>query len=586
MGSKKGESIVVRVIGVRFKRAGKVYYFDPGEFALAKGDQVIVETARGIEYGEVAGEAREVTEEELTTPLKRVIRMATAADTAQVQENRAREKEAFSIAGRKIGEHKLEMDLVDVEYTFDGNKIIFYFTAEGRVDFRELVRDLAAVFRTRIELRQIGVRDEAKMLGGIGPCGRLLCCSTFLGDFAPVSIKMAKEQNLSLNPTKISGLCGRLLCCLRYESEHYESAKSAFPSVGTPATTADGAGRVAAVNVIKGVITVELPTGVMHDYPASAVKWNRASQPGKRNEAGGEQSVTGDDSVGATTEAAVESVVGAAADDATPDAATEAPQVPACPRAGTCAAAGACPRLTNQENACNLLEAELVASADPEPETQLAQASLSEQQPQPQPQRGVGSLPIPATARPLRRRLEREPSHEATAGAGSDAPAPAAGTAEAEPRDGESTHRSRSHRRSRRPSHDRAGTEQGDRAPQAGDPAQPEHREERRRHTEPGRTQGGDARPNGEPRSTGESRRGGHNQRRPRPSGAAGESQSVPTPQAGQSAEGQVQRDEQASRSGSRRGRRRGRSGRPAGGKPTEGQAPGSEGSAGDAGRE
>lgn len=541
---------MVRVIGVRFKRAGKVYYFDPGEFTLAKGDQVIVETARGIEYGEVAGEVREVTEDELTTPLKRVIRMATAADTAQVEENRAREKEAFSIAGRKIGEHKLEMDLVDVEYTFDGNKIIFYFTAEGRVDFRELVRDLAAVFRTRIELRQIGVRDEAKMLGGIGPCGRLLCCSTFLGDFAPVSIKMAKEQNLSLNPTKISGLCGRLLCCLRYESEHYESAKSAFPSVGTPATTADGTGRVAAVNVIKGVITVELPTGVMHDYPVAAVKWNRSSQPGKRNEAGGEQPVADDANAGGATETA-EPVAGATAEGITPDAASQAPAAPTCPRAGTCAAAGSCPRLANQENACDLLEAELVAAADPEPEARPAP-------------RGAGSLPIPASARPPRRRPERERSHEAPAGAGADAPTPTTGSAEAEQRDGETARHSRSHRRNRRPRHDQAGAEPG---------------------TNP--RPSSDARPSGEPQSAGEPRRGdGRNQRRPRPSGATVGSQSAPPQQGGQPTEGQTQRDEQAPRSSSRRGHRRGRSGRPGGGRPTDGQAPGNAGNTGNPGRE
>lgn len=263
---------MVRVVGVRFKRAGKVYYFDPGDLEPAKGDKVIVETARGIELGEVVGAVKEVAEEDLTSPLKRVIRLATPADEIQSQENQAREREAFAIAARKIAEHGLEMDLVDVEYTFDGSKIIFYFTAEGRVDFRELVRDLAGVFRTRIELRQIGVRDEAKMLGGIGPCGRALCCATFLGDFAPVSIKMAKEQNLSLNPTKISGLCGRLLCCLRYESEHYERAKAAFPPIGTQVVTADGEGKVAAVNVIRGTISVEFPSGATHDYPAAALR--------------------------------------------------------------------------------------------------------------------------------------------------------------------------------------------------------------------------------------------------------------------------------------------------------------------------
>ncbi len=207
------------VIGVRFKRAGKVYYFDPAGVVLQKGDKVIVETARGLEYGEAVSDIKEVTDASVVAPLKTVVRKATAEDDLQLAENQRREAEAFTIALERIASHNLEMKLVDVEYTFDGSKIIFYFTAEGRVDFRDLVKDLASIFRTRIELRQIGVRDEAKMLGGLGTCGRVLCCSTFLGDFAPVSIKMAKEQNLSLNPTKISGLCGRLMCCLRYESE-------------------------------------------------------------------------------------------------------------------------------------------------------------------------------------------------------------------------------------------------------------------------------------------------------------------------------------------------------------------------------
>ncbi|NLW17136.1 MAG: stage 0 sporulation family protein [Firmicutes bacterium] len=207
------------VVGVRFKRAGKVYYFDPAQIDLQKGDHVIVETARGLEYGEVVTPVREVPPGDVVAPLKAVIRKATDADAEQLAANKDKEKEAFNIALERIAAHGLEMKLVDVEYTFDGSKIIFYFTADGRVDFRELVKDLASIFRTRIELRQIGVRDEAKMLGGLGTCGRALCCSTFLGDFAPISIKMAKEQNLSLNPGKISGLCGRLMCCLRYESE-------------------------------------------------------------------------------------------------------------------------------------------------------------------------------------------------------------------------------------------------------------------------------------------------------------------------------------------------------------------------------
>lgn len=209
------------VVGVRFKKAGKIYYFDPGELALTMGDHVIVETARGLEYGEVVIAPRQVADTDVVTPLKKVQRVATPADKRQVEENHRQEKAAFTICQQKIAAHGLPMNLVDVEYTFDVNKIIFYFTADGRIDFRELVKDLAAVFRTRIELRQIGVRDEAKMMGGIGCCGRPLCCATFLGEFDPVSIRMAKEQNLSLNPTKISGICGRLMCCLKFESDCY-----------------------------------------------------------------------------------------------------------------------------------------------------------------------------------------------------------------------------------------------------------------------------------------------------------------------------------------------------------------------------
>lgn len=208
----------MRVVGVRFKKAGKVYYFDPGDIDLTVDQSVIVETARGIEFGEVVLGPCDVAEEEVVAPLKQVMRIATDEDRVQVKQNRAKEKQAFKICEDKIAVHGLPMKLVDVEYTFDRGKIIFYFTAEGRVDFRELVRDLASVFRTRIELRQIGVRDEAKILGGLGPCGRICCCKTFLGEFQPVSIRMAKEQNLSLNPTKISGLCGRLMCCLKFET--------------------------------------------------------------------------------------------------------------------------------------------------------------------------------------------------------------------------------------------------------------------------------------------------------------------------------------------------------------------------------
>lgn len=216
---------MVQVVGVRFKKAGKVYYFDPGELPILAGSKVVVETARGIEYGDVAIGPKVVSDDQVVQPLKKVVRVGTDRDAQAAAENKRKEKEAFSVAQKKIEAHSLEMNLVDVEYTFDGSKNIFYFTSEGRVDFRELVRDLAGVFRTRIEMRQIGVRDEAKLLGGIGPCGRILCCTSFLGDFAPVSIRMAKDQNLSLNPSKISGLCGRLMCCLRYEQETYEAAK-------------------------------------------------------------------------------------------------------------------------------------------------------------------------------------------------------------------------------------------------------------------------------------------------------------------------------------------------------------------------
>ena len=214
-----------KVVGIRFKKAGKIYYFDPEEMELPDGSFAIVETSRGLEYGEVVVAPSMVPDEEVVQPLKKVIRVATEEDCQQILENRQKEEEAFKICLEKIREHGLDMKLVDVEYTFDRSKVIFYFTSEGRVDFRELVKDLAAIFRTRIELRQIGVRDEAKMIGGLGPCGRVLCCHTFLGEFEPVSIRMAKDQNLSLNPTKISGVCGRLMCCLRFESDAYEIAR-------------------------------------------------------------------------------------------------------------------------------------------------------------------------------------------------------------------------------------------------------------------------------------------------------------------------------------------------------------------------
>mgnify|MGYP001407036277 CR=1 FL=1 len=246
------------VVGVRFKKAGKIYYFDPDGLNIEKNSFVIVETARGIEYGKVVIANKEVDEEDVVLPLKKVLRIATEKDRLQVIANKNAAKEAFNIGLEKISEHQLEMKLIDVEYTFDRNKVIFYFTADGRVDFRELVKDLAAIFKTRIELRQIGVRDEAKMLGGIGPCGRMLCCSTFLGDFEPVSIKMAKDQNLSLNPTKISGLCGRLMCCLKYENEEYENAKEQLPDLGEYIDTTHGTGKVVGLNLMDRIVQIEL----------------------------------------------------------------------------------------------------------------------------------------------------------------------------------------------------------------------------------------------------------------------------------------------------------------------------------------
>jgi cell fate regulator YaaT (PSP1 superfamily) len=246
------------VVGVRFKKAGKIYYFDPNGFHIEDDDFVIVETIRGIEYGKVVLNNKKVEENDVVLPLKKVIRLADEKDRLMVQENQDAAAEAYHVCQKKVSEHGLDMKLVDVEYTFDRNKVIFYFTADGRVDFRELVKDLAAIFKTRIELRQIGVRDEAKMLGGIGPCGRMLCCSTFLGDFEPVSIKMAKDQNLSLNPTKISGLCGRLMCCLKYENDEYESAKELLPDVGEMIGTPDGLGKVIGLNILEQIIQVNL----------------------------------------------------------------------------------------------------------------------------------------------------------------------------------------------------------------------------------------------------------------------------------------------------------------------------------------
>jgi len=246
------------VVGVRFKKAGKIYYFDPNGFQIDDDEFVIVETIRGIEFGKVVLNNKKVEENDVVLPLKKVIRIADEKDRLMVKENQDAATEAYLVCQKKVTEHGLDMKLVDVEYTFDRNKVIFYFTADGRVDFRELVKDLAAIFKTRIELRQIGVRDEAKMLGGIGPCGRMLCCSTFLGDFEPVSIKMAKDQNLSLNPTKISGLCGRLMCCLKYENDEYESAKEKLPDLGEMIATPNGLGKVVGLNILEQVIQINL----------------------------------------------------------------------------------------------------------------------------------------------------------------------------------------------------------------------------------------------------------------------------------------------------------------------------------------
>lgn len=249
---------MAEVIGVRFKEVGKIYYFDPDGKKLKKGERVIVETVRGVECGEVALENREISDEEIVKPLKKLIRKATERDLATLEENKKKEASAFVTCQRKIAEHKLDMKLVDVEYTFDGGKVLFYFTADGRVDFRELVKDLAGVFRTRIELRQIGVRDEAKMVGGLGICGRPFCCRSFLGDFQPVSIKMAKEQGLSLNPTKISGTCGRLMCCLKYEQNAYEHLLKITPKPGAIVETAEGEGTVVDFSLLTGTLKVKL----------------------------------------------------------------------------------------------------------------------------------------------------------------------------------------------------------------------------------------------------------------------------------------------------------------------------------------
>ncbi len=272
---------MAEVIGVRFKNVGKVYYFDPDGNSLKQGDMVIVETARGIECGEIAMENRQISDEGIVQPLKKLIRVATKEDLKKLEENAGKEKTAFDICLKKIAAHKLEMKLVDVEYTFDNSKILFYFTADGRVDFRELVKDLASVFRTRIELRQIGVRDEAKMLGGLGICGRPFCCSTFLGGFQPVSIKMAKEQGLSLNPVKISGTCGRLMCCLKYEQEAYLDLIRNTPNVNSIVNTPSGKGTVVDANMLTGILQVRMeatPDAAPQTFKVSQVKLLKGAQ--------------------------------------------------------------------------------------------------------------------------------------------------------------------------------------------------------------------------------------------------------------------------------------------------------------------
>ncbi len=270
---------MTEVIGVRFRTAGKVYFFLPGEYEVSAGDHVIVETVRGVEYGYVVMKPKEVEEEKLIQPVKTILRIATKEDDAAAAANKEKEKEAFAICLEKIAKHNLEMKLIDAEYTFDNNKVLFYFTADGRVDFRELVKDLASVFKTRIELRQIGVRDETKILGGIGICGRTLCCHSYLSEFAPVSIKMAKEQNLSLNPTKISGTCGRLMCCLKNEEETYEELNRRLPNTGDWVTTPEGLkGEVSSVSVLRQLVKVIVEVGdekEIREYKVDELKVKR-----------------------------------------------------------------------------------------------------------------------------------------------------------------------------------------------------------------------------------------------------------------------------------------------------------------------
>lgn len=270
---------MTKVVGIRFRTAGKIYFFDPLHFEIKRGDNVIVETARGIEFGTAVSDVREVEDDKVVQPLKPVLRVASERDREQEAANKLKEKEAYRICLEKIQKHELEMKLIDAEYTFDNNKVLFYFTADGRIDFRELVKDLASVFKTRIELRQIGVRDETKILGGIGICGRPLCCHTHLSDFIPVSIKMAKEQNLSLNPTKISGVCGRLMCCLKHEEDTYEELNRRLPGIGDYVTTEDGLrGEVHSVNVLRQLVKVIVDKDdekEILEYPVEELRFRR-----------------------------------------------------------------------------------------------------------------------------------------------------------------------------------------------------------------------------------------------------------------------------------------------------------------------
>ena len=283
---------MTKIIGVRFKEAGKIYHFNPVEFDIKKGDKVIVETARGIEMGDVCMGIKEVSPESLSKPLKDVIRLATKEDIDRVTENKQREKEAFDVCMEMIKNHQLDMKLVDAEYTFDRSKVLFYFTSDGRVDFRELVKDLATRFRIRIELRQIGIRDESKMVGSVGICGRELCCSKFLGEFMPVSIKMAKEQGLSLNPTKISGTCGRLMCCLKFEQDTYEEILKVTPRQGSFVETPDGKGTVEYVELLKGIVKVRIESdkeAALKDYSVGDIKILRKGKKPQNDEKNDEE---------------------------------------------------------------------------------------------------------------------------------------------------------------------------------------------------------------------------------------------------------------------------------------------------------